>query len=375
MVCPQVYLSQLQKIGVSTFAGVPDSLLKDFCACITEKASPENHLITSNEGAAVAYGIGNYIATGNVPLIYLQNSGLGNIINPLLSLASPEVYGIPMIILTGWRGELGVKDEPQHVHQGRVMIDSISAMEIPYIVLDKDEDIALRQTKQALSDAQKNNTPIIIAVKKNTFSKYSPNQNLSNLTLSREKSISEVIEYIPKKSVVVSTTGMPSRELFELREKNKSGHENDFLTVGGMGHASKIALGIAKAKNDLPVFCLDGDGAALMHMGSMAIIGQSQATNFVHIILNNGVHDSVGGQPTVGFDIKFCEVASACGYNSSASASSVNEIKNCFNSIENSPGPHLIEIRVKPGNRNDLGRPSTTPESNKKALMEYIKSL
>lgn len=375
MIDPKVYLSELQKLGVNTFAGVPDSLLKDFCACITEKVLPGNHLITSNEGAAVAYGIGNYIATGNVPLVYLQNSGLGNIVNPLLSLASREVYGIPMIILVGWRGEVGIKDEPQHVHQGRVMIDSISAMDIPYIVLDNDEHTAIKQTGQALTDALENNTPVIIAVRKNSFLKYSKKKSISNLTLSREEAISEVIEFFPNRSVIISTTGMPSRELFELRENNKSSHEKDFLTVGGMGHASKIALGIAKARNDLPVFCIDGDGAALMHMGSMAIIGQSQAKNYVHIILNNGVHDSVGGQPTVGFDIKFCDIAKACGYNSAQTVLELNKIKDCFQNIKNTPGPHLIEVLVKPGNRENLGRPTTTPEFNKKALMEYIRSI
>jgi phosphonopyruvate decarboxylase len=368
------YFLNLQREGINCYSGVPDSLLKDFCACISEKCSSDYHLITANEGAAIAYGIGHYLATGSVPFVYIQNSGLGNTINPVLSLASQEVYGIPMLIMVGWRGEPGVKDEPQHVHQGRVMIPSLESMDLPYYILDDQHDKAVKQTKDAISLAKKLSSPVFICVKKNTFTKYIFNIKQSNLPLSREDAIITTAENISKNSVVVCTTGMASRELFEYRAKNDQGHHMDFLTVGGMGHASQISLGISNAQSDKSVYCFDGDGAALMHMGSLAIIGQSNAKNFTHIIFNNGVHDSVGGQPTVGFKIDFGSIAYACGYKSFSKAKTKNEIIEAIETSNDIEGPHLIEVCVKSGNRDNIGRPTKSPRNNKEAIMKYLGS-
>ena len=372
MIKPSNYLNCLNSFGINFFAGVPDSLLKEFCACVKETCTQDNHLITANEGAAIGLGIGHYLGTGQVPMVYLQNSGLGNIINPLLSLASKEVYGIPMLIMIGWRGAPGVKDEPQHIHQGRVMIDSLESMDIPYLVLSQEENEAIEQTNNALLTAKEKNSPFVIVVQKNSFEPFPIDKAESNLSLSREEAIIAVTKMLPKESAVVSTTGMPSRELFEYRATNNQGHHRDFLTVGGMGHASQISLGLAKAQPKKLIYCFDGDGAALMHMGSLAIIGQSSASNLIHIIFNNGVHDSVGGQPTVGFDINFCEIANACGYKSSVCVETHKEIVKALEFTQKKAGPHFIDIHIRPGGRKNIGRPTTSPEENKDAIMNYL---
>lgn len=375
MISPNIYLENLKKAGIDFYSGVPDSLLKQFCACISENVNNENHTISSNEGAAIALGIGNYLGTGSVPFIYLQNSGLGNVVNPILSLASQEVYGIPMIIMIGWRGAPNVKDEPQHIHQGRVMKKSMDAMDIPHVTLSKNEDTAIKQTNDAITKAKKYSTPVFLIVEKNTFSEYIYEKPLSKLDISREQAIITASKLLESNAVVVSTTGMPSRELFEFRANNNQGHHRDFLTVGGMGHANQIALGISKAQPSRPIYCFDGDGAAIMHMGSIAVLGQSNAQNLIHIIFNNGVHDSVGGQPTVGFDINFSEIANACGYSSSVTAISQTQFKNAIHKAQSMPGPHLIDVHVRPGNRNDIGRPTSSPIDNKNAIMRFLGTL
>jgi len=374
MINPKVYLSNLIQSGVEFYSGVPDSLLKDFCACLTDTVDTDSHIIAANEGGAIGLAIGHYLACGSVPMVYLQNSGLGNIINPLLSLASKEVCGIPMLIMIGWRGEPDVKDEPQHVHQGRVMQQSLTAIDIPFVVISGNEPEAVSQTHDALALAKRKSTPVILLVKKGTFTKYTVSKQASDLTLSREVAITEVADLMPNDAVAVCTTGMPSRELFEYREKSNGGHYRDFLTVGGMGHASQIALGLALGQSKRQIFCFDGDGAALMHMGSMAIIGQSSVVNMIHILLNNGVHDSVGGQPTVGFGIDFCGIASACGYKSVCQVDDSTGISNAIEQALMSDGPHLIEILIHPGNRPDLGRPTRSPEQNKTDFMSFLKS-
>jgi len=374
MINPTNYLDRLKESGVNFFAGVPDSLLKEFCACVSKNCDQDTHLITANEGASVGLGIGYYLGTGNIPMIYLQNSGLGNIINPVLSLASEKVYGIPMLIMVGWRGEPGVKDEPQHVHQGKVMIGSLEGMDLPYVVLSLDEKIAVEQTQNALGLAREKMSPVVIVVRKNSFESFSVERPLCDLELSREDAVIAVAEMLPEDGVVVCTTGMPSRELFEFRANNNQGHHRDFLTVGGMGHASQIALGLCKAQPERPTYCFDGDGAALMHMGSLAIIGQSTAVNLIHIVFNNGVHDSVGGQPTVGFAVNFCAIAMACGYVSAVEVESREDIIKALEHARGYAGPHFIDIRVRPGNRPDIGRPTTTPEQNKNAIMQYLEA-
>jgi phosphonopyruvate decarboxylase len=372
MLNPSDYLRVLNSAGVTFFTGVPDSLLKEFCACVTMTMKPEDHLIAANEGASVGLAIGHYLGTGCLPLVYLQNSGLGNTVNPLLSLASPEVYGTPMLLMLGWRGEPGKKDEPQHVHQGRVMTKMLEDMDIPVVVLSSNIAEADVQTKAAAQKARDINGPVALVVKKNTFDKFAAPKVEADLPMGREEAIMAAAEVLEDNAAVICTTGMPSRELFEFRSRNEAGHHRDFLTVGGMGHASQIALGLAMAQPARPVYCFDGDGAALMHMGSMAITAQSNAKNLVHLVFNNGVHGSVGGQPTVGFNINMPQIATACGYAHAQRVKTKVELQEAIANSRTFDGVTFIEVQVRPGNRADIGRPTSTPAENKIAMMKFL---
>lgn len=372
MLNPDEYLRALNDAGVNFFAGVPDSLLKDFCACVTKTMATRDHVIAANEGAAVGLAIGHYIGTGSIPLVYLQNSGLGNIVNPLLSLASPEVYGIPILLMLGWRGEPGVNDEPQHVHQGRVMFPMLESMNIPTVVLSDDNLKAEMQTKVAIEQAREKKSPVAIVVRKNTFSNFDGPQFGTHHSMSREEAIIAAAESLEDNAAVICTTGMQSRELFEFRARNNAGHHRDFLTVGGMGHALQIALGLAMAQPHRPIYCFDGDGAALMHMGSMAITGQTRAKNLTHLVFNNGVHGSVGGQPTVGFSIDMPKIATGCGYTRAQRVTTKSDLQAAIVSSRGTDGSTFIEAQVRPGNRTDIGRPTSTPGENKAAMMKFL---
>lgn len=374
MLKPEQFLETLQEAGVDFFAGVPDSLLKNICACITDKLSAKDHIIAANEGGAVGLAIGHHLATGHVPMVYMQNSGLGNVVNPLLSLASNEVYAIPMLLMIGWRGRPGVKDEPQHVHQGRVTEATLNAMDIPYTLLSNNIETARTETIAAVELAVRENKPVALLIAKGTFDSYSFKQNFPALEIEREDAIITAASSMEDNAAVVCTTGMPSRELFEYRARTGARHETDFLTVGGMGHASQIALGLALKQPSRPVYCLDGDGAALMHMGAMAISGNSGASNFIHIVLNNGAHESVGGQPTVGFNIDMPAIATACGYASSIQVKTKSDLTAAIAAAQKTNGPTFIEVLVKVGHRADIGRPTTTPVGNKTAMMAFLES-
>lgn len=373
MLDPEQFFACLQQHEVSFFTGVPDSLLKDFCACVTQKAPENQHIISANEGGAVALAVGYHLATGNIPLVYFQNSGLGNIINPLLSLADPDVYAIPILFVIGWRGEPDVHDEPQHTKQGRVMLSMLDSMEIPYSIVNPEMDQAEATIKQALHTARKTNGPYALIIRKGTFSPFQLQEPQAlSMELTREAAIHHILDELGDEDIVVSTTGMPSREVFEYRAHKNQGHQRDFLTVGGMGHASHIALGIALQKPDRKVLCLDGDGAVLMHLGALAINGSLKPQNFTHILLNNGAHDSVGGQPTVGFQVDFLTMAQAVGYKATARVQTAEGIKHELVRIRKSQGPSLLEIRINKGARKDLGRPTLTPIQNKQGFMKFL---
>ncbi len=314
MIRCQDFIDWLAACGVDFYAGVPDSLLKPVCFYLADHTGAK-HVVAANEGGAVALACGYHLATGNVPLVYLQNSGQGNTINPLLSLADPDVYSIPLLLLIGWRGEPGTKDEPQHVKQGKVTISLLEAIDIPHRVLAPEPDAARRCVDDLVAIATAENRPVALLVRKDTFEPYKPaSQAAGDFEMTREQAIEAVIASLAETDVIVSTTGKISRELYEFRDRTSQGHQREFLTVGSMGHASQIAMGVALARPDRQVFCLDGDGAMLMHMGSAAIVGAAGVTNFKHVILNNGVHDSVGGMATAGLRVSFTEIARACGY-------------------------------------------------------------
>ena len=377
MIRPEFFIEALREKGIDCFAGVPDSLLKNICAYITDHFDAAHNIIAANEGAAVGLAAGHYLATGQPASVYMQNSGEGNIINPLASLTDQEVYNIPVLLLIGWRGRPGVHDEPQHVKQGKVTTGLLNVMGVNYEVLSKEEDKAAKQIDKA-AKALANKEVFALVIEKDTFEDYKlQNVEVNDLTMSREEAIQTVAAALGEKDCIVSTTGMISRELFEYRAAMNQGHERDFLTVGSMGHASQIALGIALAQPDRRVWCFDGDGAAIMHMGSMTIVANKAPKNYVHVVFNNGAHDSVGGQPTVGLKIDLPAVAKAVGYKATISVDGKEglekELSTLNSQLSTVGGPVLLEIKVKKGNRKDLGRPTTTPIQNKEALMQFLK--
>lgn len=373
MINTEKFYNCLNDLGVEFFTGVPDSLLKDFCAYISDHSTKEKHIISANEGNAVALAAGYNLASNKIPLVYLQNSGIGNIINPLLSLVDSEVYSIPMLIMIGWRGEPGKKDEPQHVKQGKVTLDLFDSMKIPYVILPSEYQDASAIISKVVSEIKESNEPHAIIVKKGTFEPYILKSNIkSNFELNREQAIKEVVKLLDKEDIIVSTTGMTSRELFEFREELNQSHEKDFLTVGAMGHANQIALGIALEKPNRRVFCIDGDGALLMHTGSLGIIGELGLKNFKHILINNGAHDSVGGQPTIGFNISFGKIAEGFNYKKTYKVETIVELKKAFDLFKNVEGSSLLEICVNKGARKDLGRPTISPIDNKENFKTFI---
>ena len=378
MIRPEYLIEKLRENGIDCFAGVPDSLLKNICAYITDHCDAQHNIITANEGAAVGLAAGHYLATGKPACVYMQNSGEGNIINPLASLTDPEVYNIPLLLLIGWRGKPGFHDEPQHVKQGKVTTGLLNTMGINFDVLSKDEDKAEMQIAKAIQALSRKEVYALV-IEKDTFENYqllTVNSQLE-LSLSREEAIQTVAAALGEKDCIVSTTGMISRELFEYRTAMNEGHERDFLTVGSMGHASQIALGIAMEKPDRKVWCFDGDGATIMHMGSMAIVASKEPKNYIHVVFNNGAHDSVGGQPTVGLNIDLPAIAKAVGYKHIVSVDNKEDLENQLSIINSQLSineyPIFLEIHVRKGNRKDLGRPTTTPIENKEALMDFLK--
>ena len=373
MIRPSYFYNLLIKNGTDFFAGVPDSLLKNFCAYITDTAPAEKHIISANEGSATALACGYHFATGKIPLIYMQNSGEGNMVNPMLSIADKDVYSVPMLIVIGWRGEPGVHDEPQHVKQGKVTCDLLDAMKIPFEVLSENEDDLPAQFEKAYKYIKDNNAQYAFVIRKGTFDQYKLQNNIPvEGKMSREEAIEKIILNADSSTAFVSTTGMASRELYELRDKYNQGHEKDFLTVGGMGHASQIALSIAMQKKDRQIYCIDGDGASIMQMGGMATIGSRKPSNYVHFVLNNGAHDSVGGQPTVGRQIDLCAIAAGCGYENIVKVETPEELEAVLRDYETKDKLTFVEVMVTKGARKDLGRPKSTPVENKEALMSFL---
>ena len=373
MVRPEFFVNTLKEHQIDFYAGVPDSLLKNICAYITDNLPSEQNIIAANEGGAMGIAAGYHLATGKIPVVYMQNSGEGNIINPLASLTDKEVYNIPVLLVIGWRGRPGIHDEPQHVKQGKVTTGLLNIMGINYAILPKDEEGAAKQIKIAADYMKKTNECYALVIEKDTFDAYKLlNVEVNDLTMTREEAIQKVAASIEDTACIVSTTGMISRELFEARTAWNQGHERDFLTVGSMGHASQIALGIALQKPDRKVYCFDGDGASIMHMGNMAITASMKCKNYVHVVFNNGAHDSVGGQPTVGLKIDLCAVAKAVGYVATYSVETMEALEETLANIKSVEGPILLQVCVKKGNRKDLGRPTTTPIQNKEALMAFL---
>lgn len=376
MINPKIFFEALAAGGVAFFTGVPDSLLKNFCDYVTGHIDKNHHVIAANEGNALGLAAGYHLATGKFGLVYMQNSGFGNAINPLTSLVNSEVYGIPMLLLIGWRGEPGHPDESQHIKTGKITLDLLKTLGIAHSVLPSDTDQAMEMVHQAIAKMKSSNEPYALVARSGTFAadKSLPEKTQGIYEMKTADALKIIVPAFDAKCVVVATTGQISRELFEIRKAAGTLDQGqDFLNVGSMGHASQIALGIALARQDKQVFCLDGDGAVLMHMGSMAIIGGLAPGNFHHVIINNGAHDSVGGQPTVAFAISIPEIAKACSYKTVLTAETKDDLKCKIETLKKVAGPSLLEVKVQKGIRAGLGRPTVEPADAKKNFMEFLK--
>lgn len=368
------FIGLLRDSNIDFFTGVPDSQLKPLCNYLIYTHGISNeHIIAANEGNAVALAAGYHLATGKIPCVYLQNSGLGNITNPVASLLNNKVYGIPCIFIVGWRGEPDVRDEPQHIFQGEITLKLLDVLDIACKVIDKDTtEKELEEIMPSFTSLLESGKSVAFVVKKGGLS-YQEKVNYANDYHITREDIIRTITDTTEEDIIVSTTGKASRELFEIRKQKGQYHKRDFLTVGSMGHSSSIALGIALNKPHTRVWCLDGDGAALMHMGAMAVIGSQAPANYVHVIINNGAHESVGGQPTVAGKIDFRSIARGCGYRYTYLVNDLNNLKSVLAKINGMKGPVFLEVKSAIGSREDLGRPTTTPVENKKAFMEYLR--
>lgn len=367
------FLEAINKRGVQKIAGVPDSTLKQFCDELQFQGDVFSHDVTANEGAAVGIAVGSFLGSGKPACVYMQNSGLGNIVNPLTSLANIDVYGIPMLFVIGWRGEPGVKDEPQHVFQGKITCEMLEVLQVPYSVID--DQTTLEELAQILDkawDSFAQNNQYAIVVKKGTFAKDREHVWENGFALNREEALGTILESIPSDACIVSTTGKISRELYEQSDARKGNHDNLFMSVGGMGHASMIALGVAGEQKDRKVICVDGDGATLMHMGSLAFVASQAPENFYHVVINNQAHESVGAMPTGCMNIPIADVASTVGYKYTTRITTMEQLQEIQNVIETQPGPCLFEVMVGLDSRADLGRPKESARENKESFMEYL---
>lgn len=367
-------LEACASIGIDFYTGVPDSQLKGLCDTLYARHGVRGcHVVAANEGGAIGLAAGHYLAAGRPALVYMQNSGLGNAVNPLTSLMDGKVYGLPCLMVIGWRGEPGVHDEPQHVKQGEITLGQLELLDIPYFVLDQAmTDAAFDEAFAGLTARLKEGRCVAIVVRKGALTCDEKPDYANGRTLTRERAAEILAAMAGEQDVFVSTTGKLSRELFEIRERCEQGHQKDFLTVGSMGHAGMIALGIALEKSSRRVWCLDGDGAALMHLGAMAVIGRRKPENMIHVVINNAAHETVGGMPVCEGAFDAARQARACGYPKVYRAEDEVSLTAAVQEATTERCLCLIEVMCAVGSRADLGRPTTTPKENRDALMAYL---
>lgn len=365
----------MQELKSDFYTGVPDSQLKELCNFLMDKEGiSAHHIIAANEGNAVGLAAGYYLSTGKVPVVYMQNSGIGNTINPVASLLNPKVYGIPCIFIIGWRGEPGIHDEPQHIFQGEITTKLLEVMEIEYCILSVDSTAAeVHEKMQAYEKNLSQGKSVAFVVRKKALDGGGKPVYENENRLVRENVIAEIVK-VAGRDIIVSTTGKASRELFEIRERRQESHEHDFLTVGSMGHSSSIALEIAENKPHSKVWCIDGDGAVLMHMGAMALMGTRSPKNMVHIVINNEAHETVGGMPTVASHVDLLKIAEGCGYSKIWSVGEQEELRQVLRKAEETQCLCFIEIKCCIASRTDLGRPTTTARENKENFMHFLES-
>lgn len=361
-------------IGSDFYTGVPDSQLKALCNFLMNRygIDSQHHIIAANEGNCTAIAAGYHLATGQVPVVYLQNSGEGNILNPVASLLNDKVYAIPVMFIIGWRGEPGVHDEPQHVFQGEITTKILQDIDIEYFVVDKDTtEVQLNECMNKYRLLFSVGKSAALIIKKDALTYDGKVNYYNDYKMLREEVVKHIVA-VTGEDMIVSTTGKASRELFEVREALGQEHKYDFLTVGSMGHSSSIALGIALKKTERKIWCIDGDGAVLMHMGAMAVIGANKPGNLVHIVINNGAHETVGGMPTVAEGIDLPAIAKGCGYEYAVSVQDFATLDSELSAAKQRNALTLIEVKTAIGSRKDLGRPTSTPIHNKAEFMRYL---
>jgi phosphonopyruvate decarboxylase len=367
----------IEIIGSDFYTGVPDSQLKALCNYLmdTYGIDPKHHVIAANEGNCTAMAAGYHLATGKVPVVYMQNSGEGNIINPVASLLNDKVYAIPVVFIVGWRGEPGIHDEPQHIYQGEITTKLLDDMNIANFAIGKDTtDEEVETVMQNFREKLAQGLDVAFIIRKGALTDAPMVKYKNDNTMVREEIIQHIVK-VSGEDPIVSTTGKTSRELFETRVANGQSHKYDFLTVGSMGHSSSIALGIAINKPESRIWCVDGDGAVLMHMGSMAVLGVNKPKNFIHVVINNGAHETVGGMPTVAGAIDIVAIAKACGYPNAVRVDNFEDLDKELEVAKNRNELSLIEVKCSIGAREDLGRPTTTALENKQNFMEHLKTL
>lgn len=373
MLNQNLFYQILKENGVNFFTGVPDSYLNGFCNYVLNHASECSNVIAANEGNAIGIAAGHYFATKQVPLVYMQNSGLGNAVNPLVSLVDKHVYAVPMLLLIGWRGQPGTCDWPQHELQGEITTGLLDIMHIPYVILEDNDEKIKSVLTNAINTAKESHKPFALIAPKGVMAGEKLNNSDANYSMSREEAIEIVLNCMPENTVYSATTGRATRELFFLRERRKESRKNDFLNVGSMGHASSVALGIAMAKPDRPVVCFDGDSAAMMHLGALTMVSKYPASNFLHIVLNNGAHESVGGQPSAGQLIDFTKIAEACGYKTVGHpVTTKEELTASIETLLNEPQAGFIDVRIHKGLK---GKLPPLDFSHREAIDELIREL
>ena len=369
-----LFIQKIHKSGINTITGIPDSTLRIFCDYLANEGKDifDFHIVPENEGGCIGIAVGEYLSTGSPACVYMQNSGLGNAVNPVTSLANSDVYGIPMLFIIGWRGEPGRKDEQQHKFMGKITLGLLELLEIPYAIIDatttgQEMDEILKEAHSVF----RYNRQFAILVKSGTFGSGTGHTYQNGNSMSREGAVAQITGWIKPDDIIVSTTGKISRELYEQADGVLGNHDQIFLTVGGMGHAGMIALQLANRNPARKVICLDGDGALLMHMGSMAVTGNQRPDNLIHICLDNGSHESVGGMPTGAVGVPYDEVARQCGYPNVFQATDNDSLGQALRKARAVSGVVFIEIRVTIGSRADLLRPGESAAENKCIFMKH----
>ena len=358
-------------LGAEFYTGVPDSLLRPLCDWLMKNFGDRN-IIAANEGNCAAIAAGYHLATGKIPVVYMQNSGEGNIINPLASLLNEKIYSIPVIFVVGWRGEPGIKDEPQHIFQGEITCELLNLMGVKnFVVSGETSPEELQNVMDSYKKVLATGKQVAFVIKKGALTFDEKISYKNSFTMRREDVLRKIID-VAAQDFIIATTGKTGRELFELREANGQNHAHDFLTVGSMGHCSSIALGLALNHPEKTFWCVDGDGALIMHMGALAVIGAAKPQNLIHVVINNGAHESVGGMPTAAANINLTGIARACGYPEVFKATNFDELENYLQLAKAAKKLTFIEVECAIGSRKDLGRPTTTPAENKLKFMEAL---